>query len=381
MFTTVSSGQTVTGFVGDLTVLSGGTAISAFSGLENVFGTDFNATIGVQNVFGGGSAIDTTINDGGFQGTEVVWSGGVAIGTTLIGGGFVSDVVVFSDGVTSDATLTGSTGVANEFVLPGGSAVDTTVNHMAVLEVESSGVSGFWGGPGFGSAISTTVNSGGFALANGGILIATTVNNGGSELVFNGGATTDTIVNAGGVEVVYSASLDVAATVGGTQIVLSGGTASGADITAGGFELVESGGTTLGALIDGGVLEVQGGGSTGDLPVSFTKNGGDLQLDFSQFFTGTIAGFASPAAVTEEIDLRDIGFDATTKLSFVEAAGGTSGTLTVTDGTNTANLTLLGQYSTANFSLASDGNGGTIITDPPATVGSAASPILAAHHT
>jgi len=37
----------------------------------------------------------------------------------------------------------------------------------------------------------------------------------------------------------------------------------------------------------------------------------------------------------------------------------------VTDGTHTANLTLLGQYSTANFSLSSDGSGGTIVTDPP----------------
>jgi hypothetical protein len=44
-----------------------------------------------------------------------------------------------------------------------------------------------------------------------------------------------------------------------------------------------------------------------------------------------------------------------------------------------ADLTLLGQYSTANFSLSSDGHGGTIITDPPTLVGSAASPVLAAH--
>jgi len=35
------------------------------------------------------------------------------------------------------------------------------------------------------------------------------------------------------------------------------------------------------------------------------------------------------------------------------------------------------QYSTANFSLSSDGYGGTIVLDP-ALVGSAASPVLAA---
>ena len=94
--------------------------------------------------------------------------------------------------------------------------------------------------------------------------------------------------------------------------------------------------------------------------------------------TAQLAALLLPPALLEEIDLRDIGFGATTKLAFTKAAGGTSGTLSVTDGAHTANLTLLGQYSTANFSIASDGHGGTIITDPP-PVGSAASPLLAAH--
>ena len=38
----------------------------------------------------------------------------------------------------------------------------------------------------------------------------------------------------------------------------------------------------------------------------------------------------------------------------------------VTDGTHAADLTLLGQHSTANFHLASDGQGGTLVTDPNA---------------
>jgi len=48
-----------------------------------------------------------------------------------------------------------------------------------------------------------------------------------------------------------------------------------------------------------------------------------------------------------------------------------------------ATLTLLGQYSAQDFTLASDGNGGTIVTDPPdrlhppSLVGSAASPVFA----
>jgi len=42
-----------------------------------------------------------------------------------------------------------------------------------------------------------------------------------------------------------------------------------------------------------------------------------------------------------------------------------SGTLTVSAGGNAANLTLLGKYTAANFTSASDGNGGTLIADPP----------------
>jgi hypothetical protein len=89
-----------------------------------------------------------------------------------------------------------------------------------------------------------------------------------------------------------------------------------------------------------------------------------------------VAGFASPKGVIEEIDLEDISFGKKTKEHFQEAKGHLSGTLTVTDGTHTATLTLLGQYSTGNFTLSSDGHGGTLITDP---AGSASSPVLHAH--
>jgi hypothetical protein len=49
-------------------------------------------------------------------------------------------------------------------------------------------------------------------------------------------------------------------------------------------------------------------------------------------------------------------------LSWTQSNG--SGTLTVTSGTKVETLTLLGQYSLADFSASSDGHGGTLITDP-----------------
>jgi hypothetical protein len=104
------------------------------------------------------------------------------------------------------------------------------------------------------------------------------------------------------------------------------------------------------------------GGSTGSGPVTFaTSAGGTLQLDDSPHFGGLVAGFGQP----DFIDLRDIAFSSATTLSFTQAAGNASGTLTVSDGINTANITLLGQYSTAQFTKASDGHGGTFIGDPP----------------
>ena len=78
-------------------------------------------------------------------------------------------------------------------------------------------------------------------------------------------------------------------------------------------------------------------------------------------FNGVISGFGVPGS----IDLRDIAFGSGTTLGFTEAGDNLSGTLTVSDGTNTANIILLGQYVAGNFTKQSDGNGGTLITDPP----------------
>jgi len=92
--------------------------------------------------------------------------------------------------------------------------------------------------------------------------------------------------------------------------------------------------------------------------------GGTLILDDSQNFTsgvGVIGGFGVPGF----LDLADISYSSSNTLGFVEAGGNTSGTLTVSDGTHTAVLTLLGQYVAGNFTMQSDGHGGTLITDPP----------------
>jgi hypothetical protein len=44
--------------------------------------------------------------------------------------------------------------------------------------------------------------------------------------------------------------------------------------------------------------------------------------------------------------------------------GNSGGVLTVSDGVHTADIALLGQYAASSFVTASDGHGGTLITDP-----------------
>jgi len=148
----------------------------------------------------------------------------------------------------------------------------------------------------------------------------------------------------GGTEYIEAAGTAYFTSVGGSGkvVVSAGGIASGTQVNAGGLETVLSGGIASSTTINGGTLEVASGGSTGSDAVTFTNAGGILQLDDSQHFHGLVADFASPSGVTEKIDLRDISFSNKTKVSFTEAQNHLSGTLTVTNGTQTASLTLLG---------------------------------------
>jgi hypothetical protein len=124
-----------------------------------------------------------------------------------------------------------------------------------------------------------------------------------------------------------------------------------------------------------GAAEPSGGNLTiagsSDLQVfgSSTANvtleaGSTLTLDASTEFAGTVAGLAPG----NFLDLPDIGFGAGPTLGYAPNSGNTGGVLTVSDGVHTANIALLGQYAASSFVTAGAGHGGTLITDPPASV-------------
>jgi hypothetical protein len=112
-------------------------------------------------------------------------------------------------------------------------------------------------------------------------------------------------------------------------------------------------------IANGAAFEI---GSASSDAVTFAGGTGTLRLDQSQSFTGTVAGFGSH----DQINLGDIAYsDVTRTLDYWMSTDSSGGTLTVSDGAHTASLTLLGQYAASSFGMASDGHGGTLITDPP----------------
>jgi hypothetical protein len=95
-----------------------------------------------------------------------------------------------------------------------------------------------------------------------------------------------------------------------------------------------------------------------------------------------VAGFGAP----EVMDLADIPFvsggSGATTVSWTQLTSGASasGSLVVSQGTHSANLTLLGNYVTGNFHLLTDGASGTLVTDPPVTAPTDPGPFVVTHH-
>jgi trimeric autotransporter adhesin len=97
-----------------------------------------------------------------------------------------------------------------------------------------------------------------------------------------------------------------------------------------------------------------------------------LKLDQSSLFSGTVAGFATGDAV----DLADIAFGANETIGYSPNSNNTGGTLTVSNGTDTANIALFGQYAAAGFATTADSNGGTIVTYGSSQTASGQTPLI-----
>ncbi|MDN3276002.1 Ig-like domain-containing protein [Frankia sp. RB7] len=116
------------------------------------------------------------------------------------------------------------------------------------------------------------------------------------------------------------------------------------------------------AIVSGETLELNQASSQ---MVEFSSGSGSLILDQPSNFTGEIIGFTGTAPDvmhSDVIDLQGIDHDSA---GFNESYVASSGELTLSDGMHNASLTF--QNFKGVFSFASDGHGGTLIMDPPAT--------------
>jgi autotransporter passenger strand-loop-strand repeat protein len=250
-----------------------------------------------------------------------------------------------------------------------------------------------------GKAVNTTVLSGGKLVYAGGTVSVVTIKSGGIEAFTSGVKAAGTIVGAGVTAFVSgSAKLTTPTVKPGGTLVLQSGTVSGATVNSG--RLVVSSGSLSGATIGGGgiltvVSAFSGIGTTAGVKV---LSGGEIVLDGPwavptwsiasggkevavsgavlgnrtcatlQVAGGNLAFAAENFGGLDKITLASFKFGTSQKLSFVENAATTSGTLTVTDGAMKATITLFGQYGAAGFHMAAAG-AGTVIAyraQPPA---------------
>jgi hypothetical protein len=98
--------------------------------------------------------------------------------------------------------------------------------------------------------------------------------------------------------------------------------------------------------------------------------GADKLIGFSGFgdtFRDTASGLSGDGIQlfggSDVIDLTDLGFSGANALSYKGTT--ISGALTATDGAHTAIINFMGNYTTANFHLDTDNNGGSLISFLP----------------
>ncbi|MBA3810097.1 MAG: hypothetical protein H0X27_00320 [Caulobacteraceae bacterium] len=259
---------------------------------------------------------------------------------TLTGGGVVS-LGDFAGNAIFAAASTGTlTNVDNTISGDGflGNGQLTLVNQSGgvIRETGSSGL---------------IIDTGGSTITNAGLI----------ESSGQGGMTIDNAVtNTGVIENDGAGGMIVNGPVKNTgRIIVDGGTLAI-------YEAVSGNGT---ATIKNGTLKF---GAAFNEDVNFTTQSGILELAQSQSYTKTVTGIAINGG-GDFLELDDISFVSADEASYVDNGMHTGGVLTVTDGTHSAHIKLVGDYRPSGFGVQSDGNGGvnvfysTLPTAPPRT--------------
>ncbi len=248
----------------------------------------------------------------------MVEAGSAFIGSIDGGGG----TLVLASGT---GTLTGL--LAGGSVTVSGSMAPTTFGDFATVEIGA--------GATFSSSGAVTIAAGQTLIDSGSLIL--------------GGAKT-TVANAGLIETSGAGVLTVKGAVKNTGLL----SADGGTLTVNGAVTGKGA-----ATINGGTLDFA---SAFNEAVTFKGTTGVLELAQSQGYTANVSGFSKSRGTS--LDLADIAFVGAGEATY--SGTKTSGVLTVTDGTHTAHINLVGNYLKSTFIAASDGHGGTIVHDPQA---------------
>jgi hypothetical protein len=188
------------------------------------------------------------------------------------------------------------------------------------------------------------LGNGELSMANSGTINAT----GTHVLAIDTGS--NIVLNSGVLEASGSGGMMVASAIANSGVLW----ANGANLTV------------QGAVSGNGIGTIDGIGTL-DFEASSTANvlfgsgaASTLKLGDAFHFNGTISGFAG----SDIIDLANVG-SASASISYHENAAGTGGTLAVSDGVQTVELSLLGHYSADNFNIVPDHARGTLVTYVP----------------
>jgi hypothetical protein len=324
----------------------------------------------------------TTMNGGGSAALTIHAGSTLDVENGPNGGGATLDDVHITDCGAFDVGDTASGAILtlqDDATITGGGTGTMTIHANNTVDVETSTNGGATldgvqvtdnGAFDIGDLLS---DSGAILILDGGTTVngcGTMTINAGNTLNVDGGTTTidlgGTITNNGTLEASGGGTLDIVSHVdNGSGALLA---------TSGGVLDIESaicGGT---ATIHAATLEFD---ASSNVNVTFDNGSvdsptyGTLVLGDPADFSGTISHFTGTypdADHSDTIDLADFKACNTTLHATYNGDDGIT-TLCVVDTTDdlSATLKLIGQYSTGNFTIASDGKGGIDIYDPPTT--------------
>jgi len=331
---------------------------STISGATVSFGETISSGAIVEATSGG-----TAVVNGGTVGSGAIVET-LSGGTAIVSGTIANSGTLYANGFGSLLEIANGAVVSGGVVEVGNGVVDIQGASSKNVTFQAGGSGGLVIADGSGSSTDYAGKVSGFGVSGGAShadhsqyveLTSVTFASGQMGSSYSGTATSGVLTITSGGTVVAAINFVGAYTLSNFLVTSDG--SGHVKITD--PSMIEQPSDNAPAMIAGGtVLEVN---TPDNGKVTFGGSGGTLQLDQPGTFTGTVLGFATP----DRIDLPSIGFGTTTTLAFSENDSWTGGTLTVTDGTHTAAIALLGNYMASTLVTAADGHGGTLVTESP----------------